>query len=332
MMSTISPQVIYLLSPLSYERIYGDDERASVVRLLGGVPPFVDARLWHEHPDLYERTEVILSGWGMAEMDEDFLRSFPSLKLVLYGAGETKGFVTEAFWKSGIAISTAHVANSIPVAEYTVAQVVLSLKQMWRLSRQVHASKSFPSMRERESMGAYGSVVGLISLGVIGRMVAKRLQAFDVKVIACDPYVDLEVAARLGVELCALEDVFARANVVSCHLPWLKKTERMLTLRHFLSMKPGAVFINTARGAVVDEAGLINALRERPDIDALLDVTCPEPPGNDSLLYTLPNVTLSPHIAGSMGSECHRLGRAMVEELQRYLTNKPLKYAVSREC
>jgi len=94
-------------------------------------------------------------------------------------------------------------------------------------------------------------------------------------------------------------------------------------------MKPGTLFINTARGEIVNEPGMIEALRQRPDLQALLDVTSPEPPAADSPLYTLPNVMLTPHIAGSLGPECQRMGHAMVDELERYLDGRPLSWEVT---
>lgn len=330
-MRSPSPRGIYLLSPLSYDRIYGPEERSDIARLLNGPPPFVDALSWHEHPELFSRTEIILSGWGMAVMDDAFLSAFPNLKAVFYGAGSIKGFVTAASWERGITITSAYAANAVPVAEFAVAQIVLAAKQVWRLAGRTRSLRSFPPQPERESAGMYRSVIGLISLGEIGRMVAARLRAFDVKVIAHDPFVDPLKAAELGVELCSLEKVFSRADVVSCHAPWLKETEGMLTREHFAAMKPGATFINTARGAVVDEAGLIAVLTERPDLHAVLDVTRPEPPPADSPFYTLPNIVLTPHIAGSKGNECRRLGRTMVGELSRYLDGTPLEYRIHRE-
>jgi phosphoglycerate dehydrogenase-like enzyme len=105
----------------------------------------------------------------------------------------------------------------------------------------------------------------------------------------------------------------------------------MITGDHFKMMKRNASFINTARGAVVRESEMIDALRERPDLFALLDVTYPEPPAADSPLYTLPNVIVTPHIAGSMGDECRRMGRYMVDELERWLAGEPFKHLVTPE-
>ena len=105
----------------------------------------------------------------------------------------------------------------------------------------------------------------------------------------------------------------------------------MITGAHFRSMKEGATFINTSRGAVVREEEMIQALQQRPDLFAVLDVTYPEPPPADSPLFTLPNVIVTPHIAGSVGTECQRQGRYMVEELMRYLRGDDLKWGITRE-
>ena len=127
-----------------------------------------------------------------------------------------------------------------------------------------------------------------------------------------------------------LPEIFKESDVVSCHTPWLKETEKMLRREYFESMKPGATFINTARGAVVDEAGMIEVLKKRPDLYAVLDVTYPEPPVPESPLYDLPNVILTPHIAGSMGNECRRMGNLVVDELQRYIAGEKLRYEISQ--
>ena len=179
-------------------------------------------------------------------------------------------------------------------------------------------------------VGGYGSTVGLISLGAIGRIVAPRLHAAapDVRVLAHDPFVGSDEAARLGVELVSLDEIFTSSDVVSLHTPWLPETERMIRGAHFARMKTGATFLNTARGAVVAEDEMTVVLETRPDLTALLDVTHPEPPLPDSPLWTLPNVFLTPHIAGSVGDECRRLGRYMLDELRRYLAGEPLRYRI----
>jgi phosphoglycerate dehydrogenase-like enzyme len=131
--------------------------------------------------------------------------------------------------------------------------------------------------------------------------------------------------------MTSLDEVFRRADVVSVHTPWLKETEGLITGAHIASMKPYSTFINTSRGAVVRETEMTHVLQARPDLVAVIDVTHPEPPSPDSPLFTLPNVILTPHIAGSLGAECRRMGQYMVGELERYVLGQPLRYALTRE-
>jgi phosphoglycerate dehydrogenase-like enzyme len=118
---------------------------------------------------------------------------------------------------------------------------------------------------------------------------------------------------------------------VSCHAPLVDDTRGLVTGAHLAAMKTGATFVNTARGAVVRESELVEVLAGRPDLEAVLDVTDPEPPAPGSPLYTLPNVVLTPHIAGSVGHERRRLGSAIVEELRNYVSGLPLRWEVTRE-
>jgi phosphoglycerate dehydrogenase-like enzyme len=165
------------------------------------------------------------------------------------------------------------------------------------------------------------NTVGVISLGMLGRLVCEHLRRFELQVLAYDPLVSAEEAARYGATWRTLDEIFRQADVVSLHTPWLQETEGLITGAHLASMKEGATLINTARGAIVREAEMIDVLQQRPDLLAVLDVTWPEPPLPGSPLYTLPNVILTPHIAGSLDAECQRMGQIVVEELQRFVTD-----------
>jgi phosphoglycerate dehydrogenase-like enzyme len=319
---------LFILRADAYENIYGPEERQDVERLIDVYAPQQTADSIAEDPSVLAEADVILSGWGMAVMDEAFLAAAPQLKAVFYGAGTIKYFMTDAAWDRGILVTSAYAANAIPTAEFALAQVLYALKRGWYHARAVRREGRYPS---REPVpGAYGSNVGLISLGMIGSYVAELLQAFDVNVLA---YTSSEgKAARLGAERCPLEEIFRRSDVVSLHTPWLKETEGMITGSHFASMKQNATFINTARGAIVREEEMIEVLRRRPDLYAVLDVTYPEPPEPGSPLYTLPNVVLTPHIAGSLDNECRRMGRYAVRELEHYLKGEPQEWKITREA
>lgn len=330
-MSKNKPQAAYLLPENNFHLIYGPDEQRDIAaRVELAAPPLEPAR-YAEWRGKLNDVECIFSGWGMPKMDAAFFEVFPNLKVLFYGAGAVSGFVTDDVWARGVQIANANVANGFSVAEYTASNILLCLKQVWQIALRIKREGRYVKLAHGEAAGIYGSTVGIISLGAIGRMVIERLRSSEVNIIAFDPFVNAEKAKSLGVEMCSLEDVFRRADVISLHTPWLPETIGMITGDHFRLMKPNASFINTARGAVVRESELIEVMRERPDLFALLDVTYPEPPAADSLLFTLPNVIVTPHIAGSMGDECRRMGRTMVDELERWLAGEPFKHPVNRE-
>lgn len=275
--------------------------------------------------------EVLFSGWDGLKFDDELLEAAPHLKAIFHAAGSIKPIVTDAFWEKDIAVTSAYMANAVPVAEYTLSQILFSFKKGWQFVADVKKNKAYPQKPYHHIAGGYGSTVGLISLSTVGRKVNELLQPFDVNVLVYDPFVDQEEAAELNVELCSLMEVFERSDIVSLHTPLLSETIDMITGDHFRAMKDNATFINTARGAIVKENELIEVLKQRPDITAILDVTHPEPPVADSLLYELPNAIITPHIAGSEGAECGRMGAYMLDEFKRYLNDEQLKWRISKE-
>ena len=323
------PRAIYLLRPDALPKIYGPDQQSALAELVEFVAPPQNFQTVQENPAVLADVELIFSGWGMPEMDEAFLADSPNLKALFYGAGSVKKIVTDASWARGVRVTSAYGANAVTVAHYTLAQVIFSLKRGWQFSRAIRESGGW--FQRTPVPGTYGTTVGLVSLGQVGRRVAKLLQILDVKVIAYDPFTSAADAAALGVELVKLDEVFRRSAAVSLHAPWLPETVGMITGAHFASMPENATFINTSRGAIVREEEMIAVLQDRPDLWAVLDVTYPEPPLPESLLYTLPNVVLTPHIAGALDEECQRMGQTMVDELRRFLAGEVMEYEITEE-
>ncbi len=320
---------LYVLDPNSFGLIYGPEEQRDIAALVDIIGPPRSARDVLGQCELLAHADVIFSGWGGARLDTAFLDAAPNLKAVFYGAGAMGHILTPAVWERGLAVTSALEANAVPVAEYTLATILFSLKHGWRLARQTKANRCHPD--RNQVPGCYGSTVGLVSLGAIARKLLELLRPFDLKVLLYDPFVSEEDANILGVELASLETLFHRCDVVSLHSPVFPETTGMITGAHIASMKHGATFINTARGQLVREQEIIEVLSRRPDLQAVLDVTLNEPTEAESPLYDLENVVLTPHIAGSVGSECRRMGRYMVEELRRYLNGRPLKYQVTEK-
>ena len=172
----------------------------------------------------------------------------------------------------------------------------------------------------------------MLGAGRVARRLVELLASVELRVLVYDPYLDEAEARRLGVEKTSLPDAFRRGYVVSNHMPNLPETVGSLNARLFRSMRKGATFVNTGRGATVVEEDLIAVLSERPDLSALLDVTWLEPPAAGSPLYSLPNVWLSSHIAGSKGDEVRRMADRMIEEYRRWVEGLPLEHEVSLEA
>ena len=275
----------------------------------------------------------LFSGWGPPQLDAATLAFFPKLEAVFYGAGSLRAIACDDFWATGLPISSAWAANAVPVSEFAFAQIILALKQVHRFPEFLRKTRNMDRLPHFDSGGAFGTTVGLVSLGQIGRRVASLLRNLDVHVLAYDPFCSPVVAKELGVELVgSLAEVFARSRVVSLHAPIMPETIGMITGELVASLPPGGALINTARGILVREDELIAVLRQRPDLSAILDVTHPEPAPADSPFYDLPNVFLTSHIAGSEGGECARMGRYMVDECRRFLAGEPLQWRVTREA
>lgn len=322
-------QVTLLLSPGALASAYGDPVLGRLRAQVDGLAVMTPGEAWRSHLEVLRKTEVIFSGWGAPRMDEEFLHQAPNLRAIFYAGGSVRYFITDAVWQRGIRVSTAQAINAIPVAEYTVSTLLLGLKRFWHYARVTRATRDFPS--DRPMPGAFGSVVGLVSYGTIARLVRQKLRAFELEVIVHDPFLSDEDARRDNVRKVGLDELFATADAVSLHTPHLRETAGLIQGRHFERMKPGAVFLNTARGEVVNEPEMIAVLQRRPDLQAVLDVTAPEPPAPDSPLYTLPNVVMTPHIAGSVGRECQRMGQGMVDEFERYRAGQPLRWEITAD-
>lgn len=321
------PRGLFILDLDTFPLIYGEAERRDIAKHVDFVAPPQTRESIAVNPRLLNDVEALFSGWGPPILNEAFLDSAPKLEVVFYGGGAVGGMVTESVWSRGIRVTSAYAANSIPVAEYTLAMILFSLKHGWSLTRETRLRQTF--VPRNGAPGCYGSTVGLISMGAVSRCLLPLLRHFDLNIVVFDPFLSSREAASLGVTLVSLEELFKISDVVSLHTPELPETKGMITGQLLSSMLSGATFINTARGSIVRETEMLDVLQNRPDLQAILDVTDVEPPPQGSPFYMLPNVILTPHIAGSVGNECKRMGRYMVEELERYIAGKPLKWEIT---
>jgi phosphoglycerate dehydrogenase-like enzyme len=291
------------------------------------VPGFDDPRA---APHL-ERVEILLTGWGCPPLDEDALDRLPNLRGAFHAAGTVKNHVTPECFRRGVRVTSAAFANGIPVAEFTVAMIVLANKRVFRAARLYREVRGFRLWsREFPGIGNHDKVVGIVGASRIGRMVIERLRGFDVRVLVHDPYLHDHQARDLGVERCELDELLERSDVVSLHAPAVPATRQMIDRRRLGLMRDGAILINTARGALVDHDALTEEL-ESGRIDAVIDTTDPEVLPEGSPLYELDNVFLTPHIAGSQGTETRRMMDLALDEIERFVRGRPLQHEVKAD-
>lgn len=275
--------------------------------------------------------DLLVTGWGCPPLDPDVLRAAPRLRAVVHTAGSVRGHVTDACWERGIEVSSAAAANALPVAEYTLAMILLTGKRVLETTRDYHASRTAPDwLRTPRTVGNHRRTVGILSASLIGRRVIDLLRPHDIDVLLHDPYVDADEAHELGVEHVGLTELFRRADTVSLHTPLLPETHGLVGRDLIDSMRPDAVLINTARGAVVDQEALTDAVLAGR-IRAVLDVTDPEVLPPEHPLWRCDNVLLTPHLAGSQGNEWRRLADLALLEIRRWTSGEGFLHPVRRE-
>ncbi|MFD3539166.1 hydroxyacid dehydrogenase [Streptomyces sp. NPDC058662] len=276
--------------------------------------------------------EVLLTFWGAPVIDARALAAAPRLRAVVHAAGSVKHFVTGACWERGILVSSAARANALPVAEYTVAMVLLSNKRVLQLREEYRTVRGRPHdwHLRYDDAGNYRRTVGIVGASRIGRRVVELLRPYDLDLVLYDPYVTDSAAGERGARRVGLDELCRVSDVVSLHAPELPETRAMIDRGRLALMRDGATLINTARGSLVDGPALTDELVSGR-LHAVLDVTEPEVLPADSPLYDLPNVLLTPHVAGSLGNELHRMADSAIEEVGRYAAGLPFAHPVRRE-
>ncbi len=274
--------------------------------------------------------EVVFSTWGMQHYSaEEINEYFPKLEAVYYGAGSVQGFAKE-FLEKGIRVHSAWAANAVPVAEYTVAQIILANKGFFgSISRFKNEGHGRAWDHFKKFKCNYNAKVGIIGAGMIGKMVIERLGIYKLDVLVYDPFLSEDYIREHNIKMASLDEIFETCDVISNHLANNDQTAGMLCGKYFNKMLPTAVFLNTGRGRQVVEADLVTALKECPDRCAVLDVTFPEPPEDGHDFYAMDNVILTPHMAGSAGNEVVRMGSYMVEEFKKCERGESPEYSVS---
>jgi phosphoglycerate dehydrogenase-like enzyme len=310
-----------------------DDRRLDRLRsLIASTDPFCADNLDTLPPADLADVEILLTGWGTPHLDRRALDRLPRLAAIVHCGGSVKSMVSPAVWQRGIVVSSAAEVNAIPVAEYTFAAIVMAGKKAPFLAADARRHRADWSYRHgRGTMSNFGLTVGIVGFSKIGRRVVDRLRQLDeVTCLVADPFADPEAIRAAGARPAALHHILPQVDVLSIHAPQLPSTHHLIGRRELGLLPDHATIINTARGALLDTAALEDECRTGR-LHAILDVTDPEPLPADSLLYDLPNVMITPHIAGSLDTEIRRMTDAALDEVERFLTGRLLHHQVMEQ-
>jgi len=305
------PAVVVAMAPHLPARLFAPrvaERLHAVADVLGEITEFGSA----DAQSLLAKADVLVTGWGAPPIDAAVLAGAPRLRAVVHAGGS----VTEdaAILDRGIVVSSATCADALPVAEYTLAMILLANKDVRSMAQRYRAERRpLDLVDDYPATGNFGRTVGIVGASRVGRRVLRLLTSFDLHLLLADPDVTDADAAELGAEHVDLPVLFQRSNVISLHAP---ETPGLVSAELLATMPDGATLINTSAGALIDHDALLRHLRTGR-ISAVLDVTEPDLPAADSPLWDLPNVLLTPHAAGALGTELARLGEYAVDEIER---------------
>ena len=276
-----------------------------------------------------EDTEVLIC--EVERVDGEVLEAAPQVRLVASCRGNPTNVDLDAAAAGGVTVLATPGRNAISVADFTLGLLLHHCRHIGRSERQLRdhgwmLGDDLPYFHFRGPELA-GRTLGLVGLGAIGRLVADRARGFGMTVVAFDPFVTI---APEGVHLMPLDALLVRSDVVSIHCPLTLGTRGLIGERELGLMGPAAILVNTARAAVVDEAALLQALRDRDIAGAALDVFWQEPLEDDHPIHELDNVTITPHVAGAADDVPRHHARMIIDDIARWQAGQPLRLAVVR--
>lgn len=330
--ATRRPATVLAMAPALTLDLFGPEQESRLARVcdvLDRTPlaAFDDPRA----AALLPRTEVLLTSWGCPPLDTAVLARMPALRAVVHAAGTLKNHVTPALFERDVAVVSAAAANAIPVAQYALAAILWAAKGVFALRERYRATRGWRNWpREIPGIGSLGKTVGIVGASHIGRLVLEWLRPHELTLLLADPTLDDAQARALGATRVSFDDLLTASDVVSLHAPLLPETLGLLDATRLARMRDGAVLVNTARGGLVNAAAL-EAEVVSGRLSAVIDTSEPEVLPAGSPLYTLPNVFLTPHIAGSLGSETRRMLDLALDEIERFARGETLRHAVRRE-
>ncbi len=278
------------------------------------------------HPELEELKEIlkdydaVITGWGTRTIGADVLPGNDKLKLMIHTGGTVGNYVDDYTYEHGVKVMSGNIMYAESVAEGTIAYMMTGLRRIPNYINMVREG-DWPS-QTAIAEGLLDKTVGIVGMGTISRFVIKLLKNFRVKIKIYSGYApEEEFMKEYNCEMASLDEIFSTCDVISIHSALNDRTRGMIKKEHFEKIKDGALFMNTARGGVIDEEALIEELKKNR-FNALLDVYYQEPLEKDSALRTLPNVFPMPHMAGPTIDRRKYITKALIDEAVKFFNGE----------
>lgn len=274
-----------------------------------------------------EGCDAVITGWKSPPVP---LPANGRVKFLAHSAGSIRLLkVNDAIAAGRLRASASAAMIGGPVAEFTIAHMLLHLRLLDVLEEGMRRREPWAELKSQK-LGRMleDQVVGLVGAGHVGRLLIDLMKPFRPRVLVYDPYLSEEGATALGVERASLEEVFSESTIVSLHAPVIPETHHMIKDEHLSRLRDGALLINTARAAIIEEKLLIAHLSKNR-FSAVLDVFEQEPLADDSPLRDMPNVRLAPHASGHSHGSYLRQGRNAVDETRRFFAGEPLLHEIA---
>ncbi len=271
--------------------------------------------------------DICITGWGCPKLDEDVLGNADKLKLVVHTGGSVAPIVSSYLYEKGIKVISGNKLYAESVAEGVLGYILCSLRGLVFFNNELQAG-SWRGGAYNE--GLLDQTVGLVGFGMVAKYLAGMLKPFRAGIRVYDPYITEETCAEYGVECTNLEDLITTSKIISLHAPKIPETYHMIDKRLIRMIPDGALLVNTARGALIDEEALAGELRKNR-FKAVLDVFEVEPLPVESGLRGLPNVILIPHMAGPTVDRRKIVTEELIKDMENFWAGKALKHEISNE-
>ncbi len=281
------------------------------------------------HDELKEKVkdiDICVTGWGTEVFNEDVLSNANNLKLIAHTGGSVKPYVTDAVYEQGIRVLSGNRIFAESVAESVIAYALASLRDIPKFSSEL---KQGIWPRNFYNKGLLNKTVGIVGYGMIAQIAVQLLQIFNVKIKVFSRHIAQEELDKYNMQKASLEEIFETCDIVSIHSGMTQENYHLITEDLLRSMKEGALIINTARGAVIDEKALCRVLKTEK-IHAVLDVYETEPLPVDHELIGCKNAILMPHMGGPTIDRRLVVTQSVINDIHKFLNDEPLSCEIDR--